>query len=95
MDRDDLNEILAFIGAESLTDEEFETIDLDELDTDQKVFDALALVLEGRESVTDMVLRLRYYYAAQGSTLSSETPEAPGVESSPSGSNIFVGGDLD
>lgn len=84
MDRDDANLILEFIGAESLTDEEWESMDLDEESNDLDMYNALSAVLAEREDVTDMQARLNYYYAAQGISFT----EAEGS------SNIFVGSEL-
>jgi hypothetical protein len=88
-----LNAILAFIGAESLTDEEFEFCEgeIEDEDNSSDVYYALISVLEERESVTDMSARLRYYYLAKGIRFGSD------VEALEAGakSNIFVGADLD
>ena len=67
--RDWLNAILSFIGATSLTDEEYEGIDTDLLTVqtyDQASYDALANVLEVREAVSTQQDRLVSFYAAKG-----------------------------
>lgn len=80
--RDYLNGILSFIGAESLTDEEFDSIDLENTDDPVANYNALLGVLESRDLVSSMVKRLEYYFLAKG------------VEVSPPNtarSNILVG----
>lgn len=83
--RDFLNTILSFIGAASLSDDEFSSVDED-LDTseEQDVYDTLLVILNDRGSVTDAANRLRYYYLAKGVDFS----EGNGS------SNILVGGGL-
>lgn len=80
-----LDAILAFINAESLTDEEFEGIDLDEQAYNKETYLALRAVLEGRELVSDQVKRLKLYFIAKGVDVSS-TPTIPTPKS-----NIFIG----
>jgi hypothetical protein len=84
--RDYLNAILEFIGTESLTDEEFDAIDLESTEDQVAVYDALAGVLESRELVSSMLLRLQNYFLAQGTEV---VPVTVAV------SNIFVGAVLD
>lgn len=86
--RDFLDEILEFIGSESLTDEEFETVSEDlEADFTKEVYDALRAVLESRENVSGQVKRLTDYFTAKGITLSASTIPTPN-------SNILFGGEL-
>lgn len=80
-----LNSVLAFIGAESLTDEEFETITLENIDDLVANYEALLGILESRDAVSEMTARLQYYYMAQGVQV---------VPASLAQSNIFVGGAL-
>jgi hypothetical protein len=87
--RDDLNDILSFIGAESLTDEEFNSISLEYTDDPIAVYEALISVLESRENVSLLPSRLRYFFLAQGIDLG-----LPENSSASRGSNIFVGSDL-
>lgn len=85
-----LDSILAFIGAESLTDEEFafdEIQALSEPEYTQEVYDALKLVLNTRESVSSTMQRLGDYFEAAGLDVDFS-------DSAPS-SNIFVGGVLE
>jgi len=86
-----LDDILAFIGSESLTDEEFDVIDA--LDLDQTytkdVYEALRATLEGRDNVSGQVKRLKVYFIARGADL-SETNAIPTPQS-----NIFLGGGVE
>ncbi len=81
-----LNSILLFIGAESLTDEEFEDIDLDSTEDPIEVYNVLLGVLESRELISEMSSRLQDYFTAQGVAVT--LPAAPVT-------NIFVGGALE
>jgi hypothetical protein len=85
--REYLNGILEFIGAESLTDEEFSSITLDDQDNPYDVYEVLFDLLESREAVSDMIVRLQSYYTAQGIQVgeASHTPT----------SDIFVGSPLE
>lgn len=83
--REILDAILAFIGAESLTDEEYESIDPDTLSTDLARYNYLLSVLDSRESVSSLQERLRYYYLAKG-------VQVPVVDSGKT--NIFIGAPL-
>lgn len=86
--RDFLDAILAFINSESLTDEEFEGIDLDAQAYNKETYLALRSVLEARENVSDQVKRLKLYFIARGVDVSS-TPGVPTPNS-----NIFLGSAL-
>jgi hypothetical protein len=83
--RDFLNAILAFIGSESLTDDEFDSVDIDDDENNSEVYNALLLILDGRESVTDMASRLKYYYLAKGVSFASDDQGK---------SNVFIGSKL-
>lgn len=85
--REYLNGILEFIGAESLTDEEFSSITLDNHDNPSEVYEVLFDLLESREAVSDMILRLQSYYTAQGISVSSSSHTPT--------SDIFVGSPLE
>jgi len=86
--REFLDAILDFINAESLTDEEFETIELVTPEYTKEVYLALRGVLESRESISDQVKRLKLYFIAKGVDVSS-TPTVPTARS-----NIFIGSGL-
>jgi len=87
--RDFLDAILAFINAESLTDEEFEGIDLEGSPAYTKeTYTALRTVLEARETVSDQVKRLKLYFIAKGVDVST-TPTIPTAKS-----NIYIGDGL-
>lgn len=82
-----LDAILAFIGATSLTDLEFEYCDEQLSDTldSLKNYTTLDAVLAARESVSSMRERLRYYYLAKGVAVG---------EVSEGKSNILIGAPL-
>lgn len=82
MDRDDLDAILDFISAESLTDLEWSTLDIDEESNDLDGYNALVSVLESRELVSTTLDKLNYYYQALGFNFGS---------TSTAYSNVFVG----
>jgi hypothetical protein len=84
--RDALNAILSFIGVESLTDEEFDSIDLDTMDDQVAVYEELKIVLEDRELGSAMTTRLQNYFLAKGTSVVS--PSSPD-------SNIWVGSSLE
>lgn len=71
-----LNAVLAFIGATSLTDDEFNAIDpgLDTTDN-EAVYDVLLEIIEDRESVSNFAERLLYYYKAKGEDFAAAEPE--------------------
>lgn len=92
--RTDLNAILTFIGAESLTDDEYDAIegDISSISNHEEVYTGLGQVLDGRESVSNMADRLTYYYLAKG--ISFSVNQAPGFPNTALAgkSNIYVGG---
>lgn len=73
-----LNEILAFIDSESLTDEEFDALpeDLTEEYT-KATYDALKAVLEGREGVSGQLEKLKAYFIAKGVDLTGQAARTP------------------
>lgn len=83
--RDFLDAILAFIGADSLTDIEFATVTSSTLEYSQTVYDELSAILQSRELVTSTHDRLGYYFKARGVDIS---------EASTAKSNIFMGAEL-
>ncbi len=80
-----LNSVLAFIGAESLTDEEYATVDAVVATYNQFTYEDLSEILTSREAISDFHERLKYHYIENGYAVSSGGPEK---------SNIFIGGDL-
>lgn len=86
--REFLDSILTFIQSESLTDEEFETIELEDESYTVETYLALRTILEAREGVSDQVERLRTYFMARGVDVNA-TPEVPTPVS-----NIFIGSPL-
>lgn len=85
--RDFLDAILAFIESESLTDEEFDTITLDEPEYTKEVYEALKAVLLSRESVSGQGKRLKLYFVAKGVNVDDSDPR-------PAASQIFIGSEL-
>lgn len=86
--RDILNAILAFIGESSLTDDEFEAIDLSDDPSDEDKFLGLKAVLVIRQAGSSVISRLIYYFKAKGMAFGDEaTAEA-------TNSNVFVGANL-
>lgn len=84
-----LNEILAFIGSESLTDEEFEALSEDLTEEYTKAnYDALKAVLQAREGVSGQLKKLKAFFIAKGVDLT-------GVASRTESSQIVVGVALD
>ena len=83
--REILNGILSFIGAESLTDEEYASIIIEDGTDNREIYLALRHVLAARELTSNMYQRLAYYFKAKGVSI-SEKPE--------SRSNIFVGSSI-
>lgn len=86
--RDFLDAILAVIDAESLTDEEFETLDLSAQVYDLATYTALQGILSARDGVSDQPQRLEHYFLARGVDLSGAGELAPGV------SHILIGDEL-
>lgn len=84
--RDFLNGILTFIGASSLTDEEFETATSELPLYDQSTYDDLSSILKSREMVSTYLDRLNAYYKAKGVSIS---------EANNGKSNILLGGKLE
>jgi hypothetical protein len=83
--RDFLDTILEFIGSESLTDEEFETVTLEDEEYTKEVYLALRTILEARETVSGEVKRLKLYFIARNVDI-SDAPSVPTPNS-----NILIG----
>jgi hypothetical protein len=84
--RDFLNAILGFIGAASLTDDEFATITAIAPVYDKELYLELLDILNDRESVTQTRERLRWFFLARGIQVGELTG---------SKSTIYVGEVLD
>lgn len=80
-----LNYILEFIGTESLTDEEFDSITIDDIDDQLAVYNTLLVILQDREVVSDVTAQLQYYFLAKGVNV---------LDPNNARSNIFVGSEL-
>lgn len=83
--RELLDAILAFIGAESFTDEEFDALLIENTSDQIANYGALLRLLNSRESLSSMKDRLLFYYKAKGVAV----PE-PDVAKS----NVLMGGAL-
>jgi len=87
--REFLDNILEWIESESLTDEEFETVDEDlDAEYSKEVYLALRDILEARENVSEQVKRLKQYFCSKGVDLSDPTAVPQPA------SNILIGGCL-
>jgi hypothetical protein len=94
--RDFLDEILEFIGAESLTDDEFNALEISEEVYTVSTYAALKSVLEARESVSDMLYRLAFYFLGKGvavATVNTSEPASDDTAKEPK-SEIFIGAEL-
>lgn len=79
--REFLNEILAFIDSESLTDEEFESLDEDLTEVYTKeVYEALKAILQAREGVSGQLKKLKAYFIAKGVDLVGQAARTPASE---------------
>ena len=86
--RDFLNAILAFIGATSLTDDEYDSIDQTGLAVSSynvEAYTQLANVLIARAAVSTTTDRLKYFFMSKGVEI---------TEVSKARSNILIGGGL-
>lgn len=82
-----LNAILAFIGSESLTDDEYETLSsLTEEEYTVETYTGLKGVLETRESVSGQLKRLKAYFISKGVAIDTPARDAT--------SQIFLGSPL-
>lgn len=89
--RDFLDAILEFIESESLTDEEFDGIELPEPPAyTTATYLALKDVINNREGVSGQAKRLKLYFIAKGVDLE----DAGAKPSIPPQSNILIGGAL-
>lgn len=82
-----LNNILAFIGSSSLTDNEFATITITEQNYSLATYNALKAVLESRESVSNQLWKLKSYFKIKGAPVGGEPAVRPTT-------NIFIGANL-
>jgi hypothetical protein len=82
-----LNNILSFIGSESLTDDEFSSVGVSVQEYSKEVYEALKTILQNREGVSGQLKKLQSYFVAKGVDLSSTPARAPA-------SQILIGGPL-
>lgn len=80
------NGILAILLTTSLTDDEFDTVEVETPAYNQENYDALSAILAARESVSDIQTRLYYYFKARGADITEATTGK---------SNILVGAVLE
>lgn len=72
--RDFLDEILAFIGSESLTDEEFELLPDGTVQTyNEYVYKYLRSILQGREAVSSQLNKLKSFFVIKGVSVVEST----------------------
>jgi len=86
-----LDAILAFIGSTSLTDLEFEDIDISDLSVNvynQELYDVLAQVLVDRDAISTTKDRLTYFFKSKGIAVDETTVTQ-------AKSNIFIGAVLE
>lgn len=82
-----LNNILSFIGSESLTDVEFNSIGVSVEAYTKETYEALKSVLQNREGVSGQLKKLQSYFVAKGVDLSNTPARVPA-------SQILIGGPL-
>lgn len=82
-----LNAILAFIGSASLSDEEWDGVEVEEQEYSQEVYDELKAILEARENVSTQLQKLVYYFKAKGVDVENQDRTAQ--------SQIFVGAKIE
>jgi hypothetical protein len=83
--RDFINAILTFINASTLTDEEYDAIDVESFGYDSDTYTLILGILDAREVVSSTRDRLTYYFQAKGVEVSAPSSGR---------SNILIGGDL-
>lgn len=95
--KDFLDDILEFIGAEALTDEEFEEVELADELYNVATYAQLKLVLEAREAISDMLYRLAFFFLSKGVQVATVNTSAPLDSTAPKtpASNILIGIVLD
>lgn len=84
--REFLNNILNFIGSESLTDDEFNSIETDVPNYSKVTYLALKSVVDARESISGQGKRLKLYFIARGVDVSDANNAVPAPKS-----NILIG----
>lgn len=83
--RDFLNAILSFIQSETLTDDEFDSIETTTPNYSKVTYLALKGVIDARESISGQGKRLKLYFIARGVDV-SDSGSVP-----PAKSNILIG----
>lgn len=90
MVRNFIDSVLQFIDAETLTDDEFESLEITTAGWDKETYVAIRTVLHNRESVSGKTKQLRLYFIAKGVDLRDAPKAAPAPNS-----NIFIGAPLE
>ncbi len=95
--RDFLDDVLEFIGAETLTDDESDAAELANMSYDVASYAVLKSILDSRESASDMLYKLAFYYLGRGVNVAKVNTSAPLDGEAPKGpkSNILIGIALD
>lgn len=88
--RDIINRIFTFIGVENITDDEFETVDLELDSLPTLVYETLLGILVSRDAVSNKLERLRFYFLAKNVQL-EELPS----EFDDENSHILIGRTMD
>jgi len=86
--RDFINTVLAFIGTSSLTNDEYEEIDLSDFGYNIPTFDVVKMLLFERDEATETSDRLKLYFMAKGVNVEGDDVTLPAK------SNIFIGAAL-
>ncbi len=86
--REFLDDILDFIGSESLTDDEFDALEIDAQEYSKATYDALLAILQARENVSEQTQKLELYFTARGVDHSAASD--PKIAQS----EIFIGSEL-
>lgn len=67
-----LNQILVFISAGTLTDEEFDSLTIEDAAYNQATYNALKAILVARAPVSNLPTRLLRYFQSTGATVSDD-----------------------
>lgn len=91
--RDFLDDILEFIGTDTLTDEESDEAELANQEYDVTTYALLKGILEARESASDMLYRLAFYFLSKGVSVATVNTSEPldGEAPKTATSNILIG----
>jgi hypothetical protein len=85
-----LNRIFIFIGVETLSDDEYNSLTINLDSNSIETYQALLAILETRDSVSQSKDRLRYYFQAKNAAIEEPDEDTFGDDES----NILVGSSL-